>query len=78
MLARLIALLGSVMMALVCYEAIVICWEQWDEQMASVNASAALFILGVAIGAGHSCLHLIWIALTGPPEVDTEIAKDLG
>ena len=76
-LGRVVALAGAALMALVCYEAAVITWDQWDEQMASVNASAALFILALALGCGHSALHLFWIVLTGKPDVDEEIAKEL-
>jgi TRAP-type C4-dicarboxylate transport system permease small subunit len=76
-LARAVAAASAALMALVCYEAIVISWDQWDEQMASMNASAGLFILALAVGCGHSALHLIWIALTGKPKVDEEIAKEL-
>jgi TRAP-type C4-dicarboxylate transport system permease small subunit len=76
-LARAVSLASAALMALVCYEAIVITWDQWDEQMASVNASAALFILALAVGCGHSALHLIWIALTGKPKADEEVAREL-
>ncbi len=64
-------------MALVCYEAAVITWDQWDEQMASVNASAALFILALFIGCGHSALHLLWIVLAGKPKADPSAKLDL-
>ena len=77
MLARLVALLCAALMALVCYEAAVITRDQWDEQMASVNASAALFILALAVGCGHSALHFLWIVLAGRPEPDEEIAREL-
>jgi TRAP-type C4-dicarboxylate transport system permease small subunit len=76
-LARGVALVGAALMALVAYEAAVITVDQWDEQMASVDASAALFILALAIGCGHSALHLLWIVLTGKPKPDEDIAKDL-
>jgi TRAP-type C4-dicarboxylate transport system permease small subunit len=76
-LARAVALVSAALMALVCYEAIVISWDQWDEQMASVNASAALFILALAVGCGHSALHLLWIVLSGKPQVDAEVAREL-
>jgi TRAP-type transport system small permease protein len=77
LLARAVALLGAALMALVCYEAAVITWDQWDEQMASVNASAALFILALFIGCGHAALHLAWIVLTGPPRADPDAIRDL-
>ena len=75
-LARLIALLGAALMGLVCYEAAVITWDQWDEQMASVDASAAFFILALAIGCGHSALHLLWIVIAGRPAADRDIGLD--
>ncbi len=77
-LGRAVALLSAALMALVTYEAAVITWDQWDEQMASVNASAALFILALAVGCAHSALHFIWIALAGKPKPDEEIVKELG
>jgi TRAP-type C4-dicarboxylate transport system permease small subunit len=76
-LARAVALLGAALMALVCYEAMVITFDQWDEQMASVNASAALFILALFIGCGHAALHLLWIVLAGKPRADPSVALDL-
>ena len=76
-LARGMALVSAAMMALVCYEAAVIVWDQWDEQMASVTASAAWFIVALAVGGAHSALHLVWIVLTGKPKVDEEIAREL-
>ena len=76
-LGRAVALLGAALMALVCYQAAVISWDQWDEQMASVNASAALFIVAVALGGAHSALHLLWIVLTGRPQPDEAIAREL-
>src|SRR5262245_36394329 len=76
-LARAVALLGAALMALVCYEAAVITWDQWDEQMASVDASAALFSLALALGCGHAALHLLWIVVAGKPTADSDIARDL-
>ena len=76
-LARAVALLCAALMALVGYEAAVITWDQWDEQMASVNASAALFILALAVGCAHSALHFFWIVLAGKPMPDEEIAREL-
>ena len=76
-LARAVALLGAALMALVCYEAAVITWDQWDEQMASVNASAALFILALFIGCGHAALHLAWIVIAGQPKADPNAIRDL-
>lgn len=76
-LARVVALVGAAMMALVAWQAALLAFDQWDELMASVRVSAAWFIVPVAVGAGHSMLHLVWIALTGKREVDEALAKDL-
>jgi TRAP-type transport system small permease protein len=76
-LARAVAFLGAALMALVCYEAAVITWDQWDEQMASVNASAALFILALFVGCGHAALHLAWIVLAGRPTADPDAVREL-
>ena len=35
--------------------------------MASLEFSAAWFILALAVGCAHSALHLLWIVLTGKP-----------
>ncbi len=64
-LARVVAFAGAAMMTLVSWQAAVLAFDQWDELMASVNMSAAWFIVAVAIGCAHSALHLIWITLTG-------------
>ena len=76
-LARVVAFVGAAMMTLVCWQAAVLAFDQWDELMASVNMSSAWFIVAVAIGCGHSALHLFWITLTGKGRVDEELAKDL-
>jgi TRAP-type C4-dicarboxylate transport system permease small subunit len=64
-LARAVALTGAALMSLVSYQAAIVTWDQWDEQLASMDASAALFILALAVGCAHSALHLAWIVLNG-------------
>ena len=66
-LARAVALVGCGLMLIVGYESVVITIDQWDEKMASLELSAALFIVAVAIGALHAALHLAWITITGNP-----------
>ena len=66
-LLRVIAVLSTALMLLVCWESALICWEQWDEKMASLEFSAAWFIVALVLGCGHSALHLIWIVLAGHP-----------
>jgi len=66
-LARLMATIAAALLALVTFESAWVAWDQWDEKMASMEASAAWFIVAVAVGCGHSALHLVWITLTGKP-----------
>ena len=66
-LLRVIAVLSTALMLLVCWESALICWEQWDEKMASLEFSAAWFIVALVLGCGHSALHLAWIVLAGHP-----------
>lgn len=66
LLARVIALLGAALMALVAWQSVRIALEQWDELMGTLDISAGWFMLAVAWGAGHSMLHLVWITLAGP------------
>jgi TRAP-type C4-dicarboxylate transport system permease small subunit len=75
-LARTVAAAGAALMSLVAWQALVITRDQWDEQMASVNASAALFILALGVGCAHSALHLAWIVLSGPPKARAGIATE--
>jgi len=76
-LARAVALLGAAVMTLVSWQAAVLAFDQWDELMASINMSSAWFIVAVAIGCGHSALHLLWITLAGRGRDDEELVKNL-
>ena len=64
-LTRLVATVSAALMLLVCYEAAIITYDQWDEKMASVDLSAGWFVLAVAVGSAHATLHLLRIALFG-------------
>ncbi|GAB4059343.1 TRAP transporter small permease [Uliginosibacterium sediminicola] len=75
--ARLIALLGAAMLLLVAKESAVMAWEQWDELMASMPASAAWFIVPLGVCGLHGALHLIWQALIGAQHVDPELQSEL-
>ena len=61
-MARLVAVLGACLLLLVAWEAAVLAWDQWDELMASMPASAAWFIVPVAVAGIHGALHLLWQA----------------
>jgi TRAP-type C4-dicarboxylate transport system permease small subunit len=76
-LARSVAAVAAGLMLLVCYESVVISWQQWDELMISVDLSAALFYLAVAAGSAHSALHLIWIVLSGAVNADQTLIREL-
>lgn len=77
-LARVMALLGAALLLLVGWESAQIAFDQWDETMASVHASAAWFIVPVAICGVHGALHLLWLALVGPGHGAPELLEDLG
>jgi len=76
LLARAMACVAAAMMVLVTWQSAVVAFDQWDEMMASMNASAAWFIVAVAVGCGHSALHLVWITLTGKPTMTETVATE--
>lgn len=75
--ARIVALLGAAMLLLVAKESAVMAWEQWDESMSSMPASAAWFIVPLGVCGVHGALHLIWQAITGAQHVDPELQTEL-
>jgi TRAP-type C4-dicarboxylate transport system permease small subunit len=75
-LARATAALAGAMMVLITWQSAVVAFDQWDEMMASMNASAAWFIVAVGVGCAHSALHLIWIVLTGKPTMIESVATE--
>lgn len=77
-IGRLVALVGCALLLLVAWEAVKMARDQWDELMASVEASAAWFIVPVAICGLHGALHLLWLALTGPLPAPATPLEDLG
>jgi TRAP-type C4-dicarboxylate transport system permease small subunit len=76
LLARAMAAVAAALMALVTWQSAVVAFDQWDELMASMNASAAWFIVAVAVGCGHAALHLAWITLTGKPTMSAAAATE--
>ena len=76
-MARFVAALSAALMLLVCYETVVLTYSQWEESMATTNLSSGFFALAVAVGTGHTALHLIWIVLTGQKlTTDTQELED--
>lgn len=75
-LARAMAGLGAAMMATIAWQAAIVAIDQWDEGMASMPASAAWFLVAVAVGSAHSALHLAWIVFTGKPKAVASMATE--
>jgi TRAP-type transport system small permease protein len=75
-LARSMAAIAASLMALVAWQSAVVAFDQWDEKMASMEASAAWFIVALALGCAHSALHLVLIAFDGPPRGKTLVATE--
>lgn len=62
---RLMALGCAALMAVVCYQSTLLTVQQWDEFMPTLNVTAALFMVPVALGAAHSALHFAGLAISG-------------
>jgi TRAP-type C4-dicarboxylate transport system permease small subunit len=76
LLARAMAALAAAMMGLVAWQSAVVAIDQWDEAMASMNFSAAWFIVAVGVGCAHSALHLAWIVATGKPQMTAALSTE--
>lgn len=74
--ARLVALVCAGALALVAWESFSVALDQWDELMGAVNASAAWFLVPLVIGGVHGALHMLWIALAGPPQAAVATATE--
>lgn len=68
--ARAVAVLGACLLLLVARESAVIAWDQWDELLASMHASAAWFIVPLVVCGVHGAWHLLRQAITGAVHVD--------
>jgi TRAP-type C4-dicarboxylate transport system permease small subunit len=75
LLRRAGALLAAVLMALIAWAAVRVAMEQWDELMSTVDLSVGWFIVPVALGSALSALHLLRIAVQGPPAKRTGSAE---
>lgn len=58
-LARLMALIGAVLMAALFWISIGAVVDNWQQLMPTIPVTAAVFYIAVLISAGHCCLHLI-------------------
>ena len=75
-LGRAMAAIAAALMVLIAWQSAVVAFDQWDEKMASLEASAAWFIVAVAIGSAHSALHLALIVMHGKPAPTGPIATE--
>lgn len=66
-LVRLMAVGCAALMAVVCYQSTLLTVQQWDEFMPTLNVTAALFMVPVALGAAHSALYFAVLAAVGAP-----------
>lgn len=75
LLRRMAALVSALMMGAIAWAALGVAREQWDELMSTLDWSVGWFIVPVGLGAGLSALHLLRIAVQGPPTVATGSAE---
>lgn len=66
-LRRIAAALSAALMLAIAWASWGVALEQWDELMATLDWSVGWFIAPVGIGALLSGLHLVRIAIEGPP-----------
>lgn len=67
LLRRGAAWLSAAMMAAIAWAALGVALEQWDELMSVLDWSVGWFVVPVGLGALLSALHLVRIAIQGPP-----------
>jgi TRAP-type C4-dicarboxylate transport system permease small subunit len=75
MLRRGAASLSAAMMLAIAWAALGVAREQWDEFMSVLDWSVGWFIVPVGVGALLSALHLVRIAIQGPPNVAAGVAE---
>lgn len=69
LLRRAAATVSALMMGAIAWAALGVAREQWDELMSTLDWSVGWFIVPVGVGAALSALHLVRIAVQGPPAV---------
>jgi TRAP-type C4-dicarboxylate transport system permease small subunit len=52
-------------MALLCWQSVLLAHDQWDEKLATVPASAAWFVVAIAVGSALSVIELIRLSILG-------------
>lgn len=69
------AALCAILMFVIAWAALGVAREQWDELMATVDWSVGWFVVPVGLGALMSALHMLEIALSGPPRSAGSVAE---
>ncbi|GAA3534800.1 TRAP transporter small permease [Zobellella aerophila] len=64
-LARVMLLVSGVLMVVVCYQAVLVSIDTWEELMPTLPVSASVFYVPVMISCGHALLHLLFMAWQG-------------
>lgn len=78
LVARIVAAAGACLLLLVAWESAEIAWDQWDELLSSIPASAAWFVVPLSVAGVHGGLHLLWQTLTGAVYLDPELLPEPG
>ena len=65
---RFLALVAATIAGVAAYEAAALCFDQWDELMASLDWSAQWFIVPVAVGMGCTALFFVEQAFWPPAD----------
>jgi TRAP-type transport system small permease protein len=66
-LYRAMAVLSSLMMAVVAREAFVLAADNWDDVIPSLHLSGGLYYVPVGLGMAHTALRALEISLAGEP-----------
>ena len=64
-LARLMLLVSCVLMVVVCYQAVMVSIDTWEELMPTLPVTASVFYFPVVLSSGHALLHLLFMAWQG-------------
>lgn len=64
-LARLMLLISGVLMVVVCYQAVMVSIDTWEELMPTLPVTASVFYFPVMLSCGHALLHLLFMAWQG-------------
>lgn len=71
-LFKFVCTLSAILMVLVFYVGFIAVADKWPELMPTLPVSAGTYYVAVLISAGHSFLHLVYLAWQGPDAWETE------